>query len=155
MKKSAFWILMVACLMAFGCSHSSKNAALVEHTFHNTVWERFDYVYNIVELKEPTTFDIDMRISFTDDYPFDYFEMVFTILDSHGDRYRAKGYKFNLKDNDGAWKSPLKDGCHTFGFPINKELSISEPGKYRFQIEYRMPKTPLVGVKEIVLNNNH
>ena len=150
MRKSAFLIWIVASLMAFGCSRTSKNAPLIERSFYENIWERFDYVYNDIELKEATTFDLVMRISFTEDYPYDYFEMIFTILDSHGDRYRAKGYKFGLKDSDGAWKSQNRD----YELPINQELTISEPGKYRFQIEYRMPKTPLVGVKELVLINN-
>ena len=158
MRKSAYLIWLVVSLLAFGgfgCSHPTKNAQLVERSFYNTLWERFDYVYNDIELKEPTTFDLSLRISFTDDYPFDIFEMVFTILDSHGDRYRAKGYKFNLKDNNGQWKSQLKDGCYTFELPINKELKITEAGTYRFQIEYKMPKTPIVGVKELALINSN
>jgi hypothetical protein len=31
---------------------------------------------------------------------------------------------------------------------------IADPGVYRFQIENRMPITPLVGVKELTLFNN-
>lgn len=155
MRKTAFWILAVACLLVAGCSGPSKDAYVIDHSFHNAVWERFDYIHNDIELKEPATFDLDLRVGFTDDYPYDDFEIVFTVFDGQGNRYRAKGYKFVLKDGEGHWKSPLKDGCHTYEFPINKELKIADAGTYRFQVEYRMPKTPLVGVKELTLINNN
>lgn len=153
MKRVLF--LLLAGLTLFGCSRQGKDTQVLHREFYNTMWERFDYVFADVEVKEPTTFDLSLSISFTDDYVGDYFEMVFTVLDSNGDRYRAKGYKFNLKDADGQWKSQLTDGCYPFEFPINKELRINEDGIYRFQIEYRMPKTPIVGVKELTLTNNH
>lgn len=146
---------MLAGLTLFGCSRQGKDTQVLHREFYNTMWERFDYVFADVEVKEPTTFDLSLSISFTDDYVGDYFEMVFTVLDANGDRYRAKGYKFNLKDADGQWKSQLTDGRYPFEFPINKELRINEEGTYRFQIEYRMPKTPIVGVKELTLTNNH
>lgn len=153
MKRPLF--LLLVGLLFFGCSHQEKDTQVLHREFYNTEWERFDYVFANVDVKEPTTFDLSLSISFTDDYVGDYFEMVFTILDANGDRYRAKGYKFNLKDADGQWKSQLANGCYTFELPINKELRITETGTYRFQIEYRMPKTPIFGVKEMTLIDNH
>jgi hypothetical protein len=80
--------------------------------------------------------------------------MIFTVFTSDGQPYRSKGYKFNVKDKEGQWNSQLADGCYTFTFPINKNLTITDPGKYCFQIENHMPITPLVGVKELTLINN-
>jgi len=154
MKKVFVYSLFAICLMVCGCSHQSKDTTVLHREFFNTLWERFDYVYNDIEVKEPTSFDLNMSISFTDDYPENYFEMVFTVFDPRGDRYRSKGYKFTLKDTDGQWKSQLNDGCYTFELPINKDLKITDAGTYRFQVEYRMPKTPLAGVKELTIYNN-
>lgn len=126
----------------------------MQRSFYNTVWERFDFVSTEVEVTEPTTFNLSLRISFTDDYPYDHIDLVFAVLTKEGDRYRGKGYKPKLKDADGNWSSELKDGCYTFTLPINKELLINDPGTYRFQIEQKMPITPLVGVKELTLINN-
>jgi hypothetical protein len=80
--------------------------------------------------------------------------MVFTIFNQDNDPYRCKGYKFNLKDEEGHWNAEQIEGCYTFELPINKNLTISEPGVYRFQIENKMPITPLVGVKELTLIDN-
>ena len=131
-----------------------KKAELLQRSFYETVWERFDYVRDNIEIKEATTYDLSLRISFTEDYPYNYFSMVFVVLDEEGNPYRAKDYKFNLKDEGGHWNSEKKDDCYTFVLPINKQLQIVDPGKYQFKIEQRMPITPLVGVKELALVNN-
>ncbi len=95
-----------------------------------------------------------MRISFTEDYPYEDFSMIFTVFDKNGNPYRSKGYKFNLKDREGNWNAERKDNCYTFTLPINRNLTISDPGKYQFSIEQKMPITPVRGVKELVLLNN-
>lgn len=155
MKKKRFAFMVLAVLLGcFGCSQKADNKELLQRDFYNTVWERFDYVTNDIEIKEATTFDLSMKITFTDDYPYDDFEMVFTVFDDKGDPYRAKGYKFTLKDQDGQWKAQKSDDGYTFTLPINKRLSITEPGKYQFRIEEKQPITPLVGVKSLVLLNN-
>ena len=90
MKKSV--LLSLACLFClFGCKQQGENAELLQRSFYNTVWERFDYVRDTIDIKEATTYDLSLRISFTDDYPYDYFSMVFAVLDEDGSPYRAKG----------------------------------------------------------------
>ena len=153
MKRLA--IILGCCLCLFGCSHREKSdKALMQREFYQALWERFDYVRATVEIDKETTFDLTLKIAFTDDYAFDDFSMVFTVFDSEGDPYRSKGYKFNLKDADGQWNCEKKDGCYTFVFPINKALRIADKGTYTFQVENRMPKTPLEGVKEMALLNH-
>ena len=100
------------------------------------------------------SFDLSLKIAFTDDYTYNDFSMVFTVFTGDGQPYRSKGYKFNLKDKEGNWNVEQKEGCYTFVLPINKDLRIVDAGTYTFQIEYRMPITPLVGVKELTLLNN-
>ena len=136
------------------CQSKDDNGEVLHRDFYETIWERFDYVYNKIEVKEATTFDLGLSISFTDAYVFDYISLVFTVFDAGGTPYRTRGYKFSVKDAEGQWKSQLIDGCYTFDLPINKALQINDPGSYRFQIENRMPKTPLTGVKSMTLYNN-
>lgn len=147
----------MACLVgATACSnHKSADKQIINRSFFNTAWERFDYVNNSIDIEKETTYDLAMDISFTDDYAYDYFSMVFTVFDSYGIPYRSKAYKFNLKDKEGNWKAEKKDDCYTFNLPINQALQITDPGTYRFQIENRMPITPLVGVRQLTLNNNN
>lgn len=152
--KHCVGILMLV-LFLTGCNRQEKNPELIQRKFFNNTWERFDYLRNDLEIKEETTFDLSMRVSFTEAYSYDYFSMVFTVFTKEGNPYRSKGYKFSLKDKEGHWNSELKDGCYTFDFPINKQFLITDPGNYRFQIEYRMPITPLVGIKELKLINNN
>lgn len=152
MKKHIF--IAIACCCFLCACHQESNAELLHRDFYETLWERFDYVYNDVEIKEATTFDLGLRISFTEKYAYDDITLVFTIFDANGTPYRAKNYRFSLKDAEGQWKSQLTDGCYTFELPINHSLQITEPGTYRFQIEYRMSKTPILGVKSLTLYNN-
>ena len=153
MKKHIL-IAVILCAFLCGCNHKENNNELIHRDFYETLWERFDYVRNDIEVKKATTYDLALRISFTDKYAYDNISLVFTIFDANDTPYRSKGYKFDLKDADGQWKSELKDGCYTFDLPINKSLQITEPGTYRFQIEYRMPITPILGVHSLTLYNN-
>lgn len=156
MKRTGFgfWVLTL-CLCLLGCGHLSKDKVILQRSFYNTLWERFDYVNNDIEIMASTTYDLSMRISFTDDYPYNDFSMIFTVFDDKGNPYRSKAYKFNLKDEEGHWNIEKKDDCYTFTLPINKQLTISDPGKYQFRIEQKQPITPLVGVKELVLMNDN
>ena len=123
----------------------------MKRSFHETVWERFDFVSENITIVEPTTYDLKLRISFTDDYVYDDISLVFTVFDGNDNPYRAKGYKFALKDAEGNWNAEKTEGCYTFTLPINKQLTISDPGIYKFVLEQKMPITPVVGVKELVL----
>lgn len=147
-------VMVALCLVLMGCEQQVKDNVLIHRSFYNTIWERFDYVATDVVVKEATTYDLNLSISFTEDYPYDYIDLVFVVFTSEGDRYRAKEYKPKLKDADGQWSAQLVDGCYTFTLPINKQLVINDSGTYRFQIEQKMPITPLVGVKELTLLNN-
>ncbi|MBR1515099.1 MAG: hypothetical protein IJ622_12540 [Bacteroidales bacterium] len=153
MKRIAM-VMVALCLVLMGCEQQVKDNVLIHRSFYNTIWERFDYVATDVVVKEATTYDLNLSISFTEDYPYDYIDLVFVVFTSEGDRYRAKEYKPKLKDADGQWSAQLVDGCYTFTLPINKQLVINDSGTYRFQIEQKMPITPLVGVKELTLLNN-
>lgn len=155
MKKAITIITVLVCSMLAACHPQGKDAPLVQRDFFNDTWERFDYVYNNIKINEETCYDLNLGISFTEAYPYDDFSMVFSVFDAQGNPYRSRGYKFKLKDADGQWNAQLIDGCHTFTLPVNKEFRITEPGTYRFQIEYRMPKTPLNGVRSLTLYANN
>lgn len=146
--------LLVLCCCCLACGREEKGHELLQRSFYNTVWERFDYVQTEVEITKATSFDLSLQISFTDDYPYDYIDLVFVVFTQDGDRYRGKEYIPKLKDAEGNWSAELVDGCYTFILPINKDLQISDPGTYRFHIEQKMPITPIVGVKEMTLLNN-
>ena len=139
------------------CSHQKKNGNrdILSREFYHNSWERFDYISNDIAVKEGQAFDLSLNISFTEEYPYDNFSMVFTIFDEDDTPYRSKSYSFKLKDADGQWHSELKDGCYTFDLPINQDLTFSESGTYKFQIESRMPITPLVGIRQLRLINNN
>ena len=155
MKRHLVILLAAFVLCLAGCQNSETKPELVSRSFYDTIWERFDYVSDKVTITEPTTFNLTMSISFTDDYPYNNFSMVFTVFDANDNPYRSKGYQFKLKDAEGQWNvQKTDDGCYTFELPINKSLQITEAGTYRFQIENRMPTTPLVGVKQLTLLNH-
>ena len=141
-------------LSLFGCGQQVNDKELLQRSFYETVWERFDYVTKDIAITKATTYNLSLRISFTDDYPYNDISLIFTIFDEHENPYRAKGYKFKLKDEEGHWNVEKVDGCYTFTLPINKQLMITDPGKYQFRLEQKMPITPVVGVKDLVLINN-
>ena len=147
--------MVLACFLCLlGCGQQTDNKELIQRSFYGTVWERFDYVTADVNITKATTYDLSLRISFTDDYPYNDISLVFTVFDEKGDPYRAKNYKFNLKNEEGHWNVEKVDGCYTYVLPINKQLMISDLGKYQFRLEQTMPITPVVGVKELLILNN-
>lgn len=152
--KRCILIALAFCLPFIGCRQQQNDGTLIHREFYQTVWERFDFVSNTIEISEPTTFDLGLSIGFTENYPYENISLVFTVFTADNTPYRSKGYKFRVKDKEGHWNSELIDGCYTFELPINKALQLTEPGKYRFQIEQTMPVTPLVGVTELTLFNN-
>ena len=146
---------MACCLLfLFGCSQQESDKTVLHREFFETIWERFDYVQDKIEVKTETSYDLSLKIAFTDDYPYNDFSMIFTVFSSDGEPYRSKAYKFNVKDDEGQWNVDKKGDSYTFVLPINKDMRISEPGVYTFQIENHMPITPLVGVKELTLLNH-
>lgn len=153
MKRIVLVLLVLSCGL-LGCGPQEKGRELIQRSFYNTIWERFDNVDAEIEITEPTTFNLSLQISFTEDYPYDYIDLVFVVFTPEGDRYRAKEYIPKLKDADGQWSAEQVDGGYTFDILINKDLQISDKGTYRFHIEQKMPITPLVGVKELILLNN-
>lgn len=144
--------VLVLSLIGLVACHSNRNGnTLISREFPTTSWERFDFLEETLDLKKPASYDLILTATFTPEYPFDYFEVAFTVFDNHDHPLRGKNYQFKVKDRDGAWKSELTENEYRFTFPINSALTLNEPGKYKFQIENRMPITPLLGIKEISL----
>lgn len=149
MKKFCFLIGIFFLTVLGACDHQKKESTLMSRNFMANSWERFDYITSDLEIKKPTTLNLNMIVSFNSDYTYDYFSVVFTVFDKDDNPLRAKSYKFSIKDSDGQWKSELTDGCYTFKFPINSELALNEPDVYKLQLENRMPTTPLIGIKSL------
>lgn len=146
--------LLITLFALVSCGDSSKNNIILSQTFDATGWEKFSPVYSDVEVTRPVTYDLSLKVAFSENYSNRDFDVVFTVFDASDMPMRAKAYSFRLKDNDGNWKSEKKDGVYEFDFPINKSLSITDSGKYRFQIDSRMPITPLLGIVKLELINN-
>ena len=144
--------VLVLSLIGLVACHSNRNGnVLISRVFPTSSWERFDFLEETFELKKPVSYDLVLSATFTPEYPFNYFEIAFTVFDDHDHPLRGKNYQFKVKDGDGVWKSELMGNEYHFTFPINNALTLNEPGKYKFQIENRMPITPLLGIKEIQL----
>ena len=152
--KRGFLVLGAVCLISlFSCNSNKKGEVLLSRSFPTSSWERFDFIKNDVEIKKPVTYDLVMAASFDPSYISDVISVVFTVFDADERPFRTKSYKFRVKDGYGNWNSELADGYYHFTFPINSELTVNEPGTYRFQLENRMPITPLTGIHEIAIIN--
>lgn len=153
MRKVLFSLCMLLFLGLASCHSDQSGNALLSRSFTSSGWERFDFITQQVELKRPTTYNLNMEATFAPTYAYDHLTVVFTVFDANGNPLRAKNYQFRLKDADGQWKSELKEGGYTFNLPINNELSLNEAGTYTFQLESRMPITPLEGIRKIAILN--
>jgi len=145
-------LLVFGALILFGlssCHNDPTENVLVSRKFPTSSWERFDYVENVITLNKPIAYDLELDVLFDDTYTFNYFEVVFTVFDRSGNPLRSKNYRFTIKDRQGNWKSEPVEGVYHFRFPLNNELTLSEPDTYTFQIENHMPITPLSGIREI------
>lgn len=154
MKRLILFLGIVFLIGLNSCNTGNSSKVLLSRSFPTLSWERFDFVKDNIEIKKATTYNLVLEASFDPSYAHDNLSVVFTVFDSYGNPFRAKAYQFRLKDRDGSWKSTLTDGCYHFSFPINTELNINEPGVYCFQLENRMPLTPLYGIKSISIISN-
>lgn len=154
MKKLILFLGVIFLVGLSSCDTNNGGKALVSRSFPTMSWERFDFVNADIEVKKASTYDLVLQASFDTSYAYDYLSVVFTIFDAYENPFRTKAYQFRLKENDGSWKSTLVDGCYRFSFPINNEISINEPGVYNFQLENRMPITPLYGIKDVSIISN-
>lgn len=154
MKKLILFIGVVFFIGTSSCSTNNGGKVLLSRSFPTMSWERFDFVSADIDVKKATTYDLALQASFDTSYAYDYLSVVFTIFDAYENPLRTKAYRFRLKENDGSWKSTLVDGCYHFSFPINNEITFNEPGIYSFQLENRMPITPLYGIKDVSIISN-
>lgn len=154
MKKYLFVLGLFMLVGLSSCHTHGKTNILLERTFPTMSWERFDFINKEVTIEKPVTYDLVLKVTLDPTYGFDYLSVVFSIFDSGDHPFRTKGYQFKLKERDGSWKSELVDGAYHFTLPINSELSLNEPGTYKFELENRMPITPLLGIQEIAIINN-
>lgn len=156
MKRLFLLVLGITLMIGvWSCGTNDRNKVLLHRNFPTMNWERFDFVKDNIEIQKATVYDLVLTATFDPEYAYNDFSVVFTVFDAYGNPFRTKAYQFRLKDKDGTWKSTLVDGCYHFSFPINNELSINEPGTYCFQLESRMPITPLYGIKEVSIVNKN
>lgn len=153
--RNVLFCLSVFFMIGMASCHSNKDGnALLSRDFTASGWERFDFITTEVEVKKPVSYDLSMEVAFAPTYPFNELTVVFSVFDADENPLRAKSYRFQLKDVEGQWKSELKNGEYHFSLPINSDLSLNDPGTYRFQLENRMPITPLEGIKRIAIINH-
>lgn len=146
---------MLVLLFAFvSCNNTKQNNVILSQTFDEQGWEKFSPIYSDVEITKPVTYDLSLKVAFTDNYVDNDFRVVFTVFDSFGVPYRAKSYCFKIKDSDGRWKAEKNGQVYEYTLPINNCLSLTDAGKYRFQIDSRMPITPVMGIQKMELVNN-
>lgn len=153
MRRIVLAASVIGLMFLVSCHTKTGNNVLLSRTFSEVGWERFDFIVQDVAIKEPTTYDLSLSVSFDPSYAYDHLMVSFSIFDAQGNPYRTKRYKFKLKESDGTWKSSLVDGYYHFTLPINSALTIYEPGSYSFQLESNMPITPLAGIREISIIN--
>lgn len=154
MRKVLYGLCLLLLLGMASCHSNQDGNVLLSRAFTSSGWERFDYLTQQVDLKRPTTYNLSMEATFAPTYAYDHLNVVFTVFDANDEPLRSKNYRFRLKELDGQWKSELKEGGYTFNLPINSELSLNEPGTYTFQLENRMPITPLEGIQKIAIVNH-
>lgn len=153
MKNILFPITLLLLIAMSSCRSGRNDNVLLDRAFTASGWERFDFITRDIEVKQPVTYNLNMEAVFDPSYPFDEFTVVFSVFDADENPLRSKSYRFRLKDGEKQWKSELKDGSYTFLLPINSELTLNEPGTYTFQLENRMPITPLAGIKRVSILN--
>ena len=125
MRRILFVFGVIVMVGLGACKPNRTEKTLISRDFPTSSWERFDYVEKAISISEPVSFDLELEASFEDAYPYNYFETVFTVFDDADNALRTKKYKFNIKDNDGQWKSELTDGCYHFRFPSGRSLDTS------------------------------
>jgi len=149
---------MIIIALCFASCSDSQNYVVLSKDFDGEKWGRFDFVVADFDVLKPMTVDLVMEVTLSDDFP-----NVYPFYKNDGDfpfcmdiefpdgNYRAKEYRYSLKDKDGNWKSEKTDGYYHFSMSLINELNIKESGVCKFKIENKYSKDPLYGIKNMTV----
>lgn len=119
-------------------------------TFENISWNRFDFLIFEVPVLQGQQLDFDLALRHHTYFPYDYLDVNITFYLPDGGM-RTKDYHFELKDDNGAWKSKGMGELWDIQLPIHRGMLFSEAGTCQVRIENKMTKVELPGIMEVGL----
>ncbi|MBE6345695.1 MAG: hypothetical protein E7067_00570 [Lentimicrobiaceae bacterium] len=153
-------VILISLLIAFMSCSNTDNSAVITRDFSEEQWSRFEYLQADFRVdRAPVEYDIVMEVVVSDIFPNVYeahqeestLSFNLTITNPNDDGFRSRNYNFNLKDKDGNWKAEKENGYYHYKLPIINDMTFSEEGIYKFQIENKYSKEPLYGIKSLTL----
>jgi gliding motility-associated lipoprotein GldH len=146
MKKIIVFLLMVTIFN----SCNNNDIYRESRSFNNMGWERFDILEFNVDVEKGQLLDFDLHLTHMDTYPNDYLDVNITFNTPSGSSL-SRNYHFELKDDNGNWKSVLLNGELRSELVIRKELTISKNGICKVRVENKMTKISMPEIEGIGL----
>ena len=150
--KRIFLLPAASIVMLFLFSSCSTKPEFEQyHKFDNNTWNRF----NFVNFEFPVTntgqeYDVFVCFRYLPQYPEKKINFVLTIYTPSGEM-RSSEHKLWLINEDGKLKGENKGDFIEVKIPVREEISFSETGIAKFEIENKMTKLNTPGIYEIGL----
>lgn len=152
--------LLITIFIGLTSCSNRHDGIVISKEFTSEEWSRFDYLYGDLNIqKSSEKYDVVMEVSVSDVFPNIYenhqdhstLSFNLTIINPDDNGIRSRDYNFNLKDKDGNWKAEKSNGYYVFKLPVISEMTFTEEGTYKFQVENKYSKDPLYGIKSLTL----
>ncbi len=141
-------ILLALCLL---CVFSACNFNAVIDTNQSIENNKWLYAntskaeFEIKDVSRPYQVNFKLRIS--NDYRYSNMYVLATFKQPKSNK--KVRYQFKLAKADGQWTGKGSGDLYTYSFPLLKNHSFADTGKYSIEIAQNMRDNPLLGVSDI------
>ena len=143
---------IVALVIAFVLITSCGNRTVFKEyrKLDNVSWNRFDIQNFDIEVQKDEQYDFYFFLRHHTNFPYEYLDINVTFY-MPGGEMRSGEYHFELKDDNGKWKSNGMGELWDIEMLIRKNLKMKKGGVCKIRIENKMTKMETPGIMEIGL----
>lgn len=148
MKKTIFLCAIIVALL----TSCSKNKVFEKYIrIENYKWKRDKLVTFDVDIKDvKTNYDVTLALRHTTYYAFANIRVNVTITYPGGD-IRTKDYNIFVRNTDGSFKGDGAGDLWDITYPVFTDITFSETGIYKFEVQNVMPLTELPDIMDVGL----
>ncbi len=146
MKKHLIWVTLLA--LSFSCRPPVEKT----HHFSLAEWNRFETVNYHAILEHTGTYDISMRLVYSDPVSMDHLTVGLTMETPYNEeRYLEQDFPLFRDGQPLGIATGEEEGQYEVTIPFFREVRLQEQGYYEFRIDLLVNKYSVAGVHQLTL----